>query len=338
MENPQAGSRERAPVDEGMFVAINGLDQWITIRGRDQSNPALLIVSGPGTAFSRMAPFFAPWEKDFTLVQWDQPGAGATHAKNSEGATGLLTLERLTHDAIAVAEFVCAHLGVSRIIVLGVSGGSAIGLMMARHRPDLLHAYVGTGQIVNWARQDSLSYAMLLARARAHSDAEAIAELERIGPPPYAEAATDAVKSKYAGALTPAEQAAFASLDLSVIAAMNEPPADARYIAKDLPLHDAHAVAMAAYSALRNELMRFDARGLGLAFDVPLFFFQGDGDAYTVTSEVQGYEAELHAPTKRIAPLEGGGHSAVFLRDEFLDLLKRHVRPLIAGTSPAQEE
>ena len=68
-------------IDTGLFVDINGVEQWITIRGSDLKNPVMLMLPGPGAGFSRMAEFFSPWERDFTLVQWDQPGAGATAAK-----------------------------------------------------------------------------------------------------------------------------------------------------------------------------------------------------------------------------------------------------------------
>src|SRR5471032_1650909 len=33
-------------IDEGRFVDINGMPQWITIRGRDLSNPVLLLLHG----------------------------------------------------------------------------------------------------------------------------------------------------------------------------------------------------------------------------------------------------------------------------------------------------
>ena len=88
----------------GKFVEINGLQQWITIRGDDPANPVLLILPGPGTALSRMAEFFSPWEEDFTLVQWDQPNAGATLAQC--GSVEGLSIDRIVRDAIAVAEFV----------------------------------------------------------------------------------------------------------------------------------------------------------------------------------------------------------------------------------------
>ena len=64
-------------IQEGMFVEIGGQRQWITIRGQNRNNPVLLVIDGgPGTASSVFAP--SPWENDFTVVEWDQPGAGKT--------------------------------------------------------------------------------------------------------------------------------------------------------------------------------------------------------------------------------------------------------------------
>ena len=315
-------------IDEGLFVAIHGVDQWITLRGVEQSNPALLIVGGPGAAFSRMAPFFAPWERDFTLVQWDQPGAGATQAKNGDAGTGALTFDRIARDGIAVAEFACRRLRTPKVAVLGISGGSIVALKMVKQRPDPFFAYVGSGQIVDWARQEPLSYAMVVAQARGAGNQAAVDELTKLGPPPYPDVAADAVKSKYANVLTPAEQAAFAALDPSDRAALTAPPAGARYVAPDLPLLDVPTTAMAAYAKLRSELVEFDARTLGLDFDVPMFFFQGDSDAFTVASLVSAYWADIRAPRKEMQLVEGGGHSAVFVREQFLALLDRFVRPL----------
>ena len=62
-------------IDEGMFVKIGGIDQWITIRGQDRDNPVLLVLhGGPGATTSPLAPNFLGWEKDFTVACWDQRG------------------------------------------------------------------------------------------------------------------------------------------------------------------------------------------------------------------------------------------------------------------------
>src|SRR5215470_13379846 len=73
----------RGPIREIRFVRIGGIDQWITIRGDDGANPVLLIMhGGPGDPQSSFPSWYAPYEHDFTVVQWDQPGAGKTYGKN----------------------------------------------------------------------------------------------------------------------------------------------------------------------------------------------------------------------------------------------------------------
>jgi hypothetical protein len=70
-------------IDEGRYVAIGGIEQWITIRGEDRRNPVLLFLhGGPGDATNPWGyAGFRPWLKAFTVVQWDQRGAGRTLGK-----------------------------------------------------------------------------------------------------------------------------------------------------------------------------------------------------------------------------------------------------------------
>jgi pimeloyl-ACP methyl ester carboxylesterase len=222
-----------------------------------------------------------------------------------------------------VIEAVRSRLGAERVIVLGISGGSMVGLMLAKARPDLIAAYVGTAQFVDWGRQLGLGYARALVAAKARGDREAAAALERIGPPPYADVAADLVASMHLGAQTRAEAAEFEGLDAATAAAMATPPQGATYVLADLELPDQRARSLAAYIALRPELIAFDARRLGPAFEAPMIFLQGDADIYSETSEVEAYAAEIDAPAKAFALIEGGGHSAVFLREPFLAALKQ---------------
>jgi hypothetical protein len=64
-------------IAEGLFVDIGGIRQWITVRGESRTNPVLLILAGgPGNTLVPLAPVFRDWERFFTVVQWDQRGAG----------------------------------------------------------------------------------------------------------------------------------------------------------------------------------------------------------------------------------------------------------------------
>lgn len=137
--------------------------------------------------------------------------------------------------------------------------------------------------------------------------------------------------SRYANAQTPAEQAEFAGLDAATAAALGAPPAGARYVPDGLALPDGRARGLAAYVALREEIQRFDAWKMGLGYEVPMYFFQGHQDLYTPTEEVAAFERDLTAPAKALAMIAGGGHSAVFLRQPFLEALRAHVLSGLGG-------
>jgi len=71
-------------IDEARYVEIGGIQQWITIRGEDRGNPVLLLLhGGPGDATNPWGyAGFRTWLKYFTVVQWDQRGAGKTYQLN----------------------------------------------------------------------------------------------------------------------------------------------------------------------------------------------------------------------------------------------------------------
>jgi pimeloyl-ACP methyl ester carboxylesterase len=81
------------PVREDRFVPIGGVEQWVTIHGETCANPVVLFLhGGPGNTLSPYAEaIYGPWARDFTLVQWDQPGAGRTFGRNPPADDTTLT-------------------------------------------------------------------------------------------------------------------------------------------------------------------------------------------------------------------------------------------------------
>ena len=108
-------------VHQSGFVRIGGIDQWVGVTGEDRSNPIILVAhGGPGEAQWSQAAQYRPWEKKFTVAQWDQRGAGRTYARNKTETTDV-NLERIVSDGIEVAEHLRRTYGKSGIIVLGHS-------------------------------------------------------------------------------------------------------------------------------------------------------------------------------------------------------------------------
>ena len=94
-------------IDEASYITIGDIEQWITIRGEDRSNPVLLFLhGGPGDVTNPWSfLFFAPWEESFTVVQWDQRGAGRTLRKTGPSVTSTMTVDRMTKDGIVTPRF-----------------------------------------------------------------------------------------------------------------------------------------------------------------------------------------------------------------------------------------
>lgn len=318
-------------IDEGQFVKINDVEQWVTVRGRDAGNPVLLILhGGPGFPMSVLAPLYKEWESRFTIVQWDQPATGATFLRNNNRDIGPLTIERYTRDGIAVAEWAKRRLGANKIVLLGTSWGSLLGVEMVAKRPDLFSAYVGTSQPVG-SKGNLLGYELGLKSARERRDMTAVAALTRVGPPPYSRFEDFMARAQYtnppAVPSTPAEAAASAAM----MAVLMNPDANARYNAP-LPLPAGFDGGfMAAQQATWRETWSWEIDRLGHKFDVPLFIFQGEVDLNTPVAPARDWLAGVEAPKKAFEIVPGAGHGVILFHREVFKLLEKHVLPAIAA-------
>jgi hypothetical protein len=93
-------------IGEARYTEVGGIQQWITIRGEDRNNPVLLFLhGGPGAATNPWGyAGFRLWLKHFTVVQWDQRGAGRTFGKNRNAPAEAITVARMMQDGIELAD------------------------------------------------------------------------------------------------------------------------------------------------------------------------------------------------------------------------------------------
>ncbi|MEG3089193.1 alpha/beta fold hydrolase [Sphingomonas sp. PB4P5] len=174
-------------IDETLVLELGGARQVVNIRGADRANPILLYIhGGPGSVEMPMAwSFQHPWEDFFTVVQWDQRGAGRSYPLNDPATIApTLRLERYRDDAIELIEQLSARLGQHKVFVLGHSFGSAVGLAVAQVRPDLLHAYIGMGQLIDFRENERVGMQQTLAIARERGDDEAVQAIAALRPYP----------------------------------------------------------------------------------------------------------------------------------------------------------
>ena len=166
-------------------VVVNNTRQWILIRSENATNPVVLFVhGGPGTSWlTLMRKNTQPLEKHFTVVNWYQRRAGKSFAAGRVEAD--MRIETFVDDLIALASDLARRFHKNRILLVGHSWGSVIGMMAASRRPDLFSAYIGIGQMSRMADSELISYTWTLEQAERANDKSSVTALTRIGPPPY---------------------------------------------------------------------------------------------------------------------------------------------------------
>jgi pimeloyl-ACP methyl ester carboxylesterase len=311
-------------IDEANYVEIGGIEHWVTIRGEDRRNPVLLFLhGGPGDAtnpWSYVA--FRSWSKRFTIVQWDQRGAGRTLGRNGAPSASTITIARMTQDGIELAELLRKRLQKDKIIVVGHSWGSILGVFMVKARPELFYAFVGTGQVADPARNYAVAYDELLKKAEALGEESASRELKEVGRPPYSDGRGYAVQRKWSNVFEGADAFIASMLGLALAAP--------GYTLKDVnDWIDGQGIS-AQY--LVPQTSALDAKALGGDFAVPVFIIHGADDFTTPTSLARDWLNAIRAPRKAFVAIEGGGHFSVFMKsDVFLKELVARVRARATG-------
>jgi pimeloyl-ACP methyl ester carboxylesterase len=311
-------------IDEAQYVMLGGIEQWVTIRGWDRDNPVLLFLhGGPGDVTNPWTfGLFAPWEKQFTVVQWDQRGAGRTLRKTGPSVAPTMTLDRMVQDGIELTEYLLKHLGKKKIVIVGHSFGTILELGIVRARPELFYASVGTGQVADETKNYFVAYDALLKKAKAVGNQRAIDELSRVGPPPYKSGEGYRVQWRWANAFEGADQFLNETLGLALVAPGNT--------VQDI--NDSGDGQLFSGEHLVRQTESKGPKELGLELSLPMFFIQGAEDFTTPTALARNYLESIKAPRKEFVTINGGGHFAVFMHsDQFLQELGAWVRPLAVG-------
>ena len=302
-------------IEDARYVSLGGIDQWITIRGDDVHRPILLLLhGGPGDVQSPYVSAYAPYERHFVLVQWDQRGAGKTFARYRDG-TPDLTLDRVAKDGIELAEYLHRRFKGNRIIVLGHSWGTAIGTVMVRTRAELFAAYVGTGQIASWAESANAQFEFLKSKARETGNAAMVATFDSIGH-------LDPMNTAQYFAATRPLRNFMADSDKAWFSRMRALVKDSSGMTDD-DLAALDAGMSFSGRALLPTQMREQLSTYALRFKLPYFVIQGQDDWFVPTGPARSYFDKVVAPRKRMVVLEGTGHFALVTHpDAFIAALE----------------
>ncbi len=307
-------------------LRLGGVEQWVMLRGESLANPPLILLhGGPGlTETALFRAFNAPLEKSFTVVYWDQRGAGKSFDEKLPPSS--MTVEQLLADLDELVDWVRKRVGADKVVILGHSWGSALGVLYAARRPDKVAAYVGCAQIGDAAAGESASYSLALAEAKRRDDRRALKKLLAIGEPPHTPKRLFAERSaavRLAGQLGAKvmwklRRAVFGVRESTVL----ELPKTIRGFRFSI-------------EAMWAEVSRLNLLEAVPELKVPVFFFLGRKDPWIPPQASVAYFDVLRAPSKRLVWFEESGHELfVDEADKFNATMRDLVRPVVTTQAP----
>ena len=303
------------------YRPLGGVEQWVMVRGEDVANPLLILLhGGPGLSETDLFRYYnAPLEKSFTVVYWDQRGAGKSF--DSAIPRSSMTVEQFVSDLGELVDAVCARVGARKVVIFGHSWGSAIGLLYASRFPEKVGAYVGSGQIGDAAAGESLSYSYALAEAQRLGRQRLVTKLRALGPPPYGAGEVFIERTTLArleGAMRPR---ALWKVIRPVLASKESSLLESRAAMQGFRF---------TLDVMWAEASRLNLIELVPALHMPAFFFLGRNDHWVPAETSVAYIDALTAPSKRLVWFEASGHEP-FVDEpaKFNALMEELVRPAV---------
>ena len=304
-------------IQESGYVELNGIRQFVQIRGEHQGNPVILMLhGGPGSPVAFLSSYFQrALEKDFTLVNFDQRGSGRTYYANEEVK---LSTQEILSDIDSLVDYLRGRFGQEKVIVLGHSWGTVLGSIYVKEHPEKVTAYIGVGQCVSNMEGDTFAAEEAIRRATENGDERTAGkiselldqysgsthiakkfmltmEIRQIGAPYFHyEGESSIPETLWLGLSSP---------DMSFV--------DMRWFLK---MSGPFEKFLALEEPLLEDCLTFNLEELGSRYAVPVYYISGEHDWITPTDLVKEYYQTLEAPEKEMVVLPNAGHSP-FLDD-----------------------
>lgn len=162
------------------WIEINGCKQFLSIRSDGSDRPILLYLhGGPGdAALPLVSKYNSALTENFTVAIWEQRGTGKSYYPFREHEE--ITISLFLKDLYAIAEYLLDKYEQKKIYLVGHSWGSVLGLKFCQLHPEMVHAYIGCGQVVNMKKASRLAYEYAIQEAMKDENTKALNKLKSI--------------------------------------------------------------------------------------------------------------------------------------------------------------
>jgi len=306
-------------LSEKAFIEINGIKMGMIIESKDISNPILLFVhGGPGMPEYWLTDKYPTGMEDyFTVVWWDQRGAGLSYSSDIDGHT--MKTEQFVDDTIAVTNYLRERFGQDKIYLMAHSWGTYIGIQAVQKAPELYNAYIGVGQDVNICESEKLAYEYMLNYYKNTGDKKTLKQLEST---PYDSEGYNEIRDSVM------HRAGIGTMhDMnSVITGIFFNSLGCKKYTLTEKINLWRGKIYSGDSMLKDEFHANDLSEIVTKLDLPVYFMSGVYD-YTVNHNMaEDYFEQLDAPVKGFYLFRNSAHSPMFEEPEnFLNIIQKDV-------------
>ncbi|MDO7252532.1 alpha/beta fold hydrolase [Helicobacter cappadocius] len=285
-------------IDKKAYIKINGIQQYIMIKGENLNNPVLLYLhGGPGLSGMGKEPLMRNLEKLYTVVYWDQRGTGKTYEKNHSSdqidPKNKPTIDNMIEDTRQVVQYLKKIFHKNKIAILGHSWGSVLGSEFVLKYPEDVLYYIGVGQVTNAMEDERIVYEHLYDIVSRSGNKEDLKALNKISKYPYFKDENEIFKDLI---MVRTLQAKYKIINTDI-----KPTAKSqKSYHKNGPI----------YSNIYKYMMGFDLYKT-TDYKIPVYYILGMHDWQVPTVNAIKYFYKINAPKKELFLIPNAGHSTM---------------------------
>jgi len=296
-----------------VFVNINGIEQGMFIKSKDDRNPVLLFLhGGPGMPEYFLTERYPTGLEDyFTVVWWEQRGSGLSYHADLPPET--MTIEQMIADTLEVTTYLRQRFAKEKIYLMGHSGGSFFGIQAAAQAPELYHAYIGMAQMSYQLKSEKEAYEYMLKQYQKIGNSKMVRRLEEAPP---------TMSSPLPASYLALRDEAMHGIGVgttrnmkSVITGIFVPS----WLSREYTVREKVNIwrgKMFSARLLRDEMFATDLTAQTQELNLPVYFFHGIFDYTCSYTEAKAYFEKIKAPVKGFYTFEQSAHSPLFEEPE----------------------
>ncbi len=296
-------NKNNRPICISEYVRINGIDQFLFHLGTSVDNPVMLFLhGGPGSAESLFTGVFQDrWEEIYTVVHWDQRGAGKTLTRNPDK---LPTIELMIQDLFEVIQYLKKKYNKKKIVIFGHSWGSILGSVFIKKHPEEVEYYIGAGQAIGMVENEQVAYNKVKEIIEQAGDKKSLKKLESVGEYPGSKIVFDKEFLRKCNIVHKLQGKYKLGVEIGInmwIAIFKSPIFKFSDIIAFMKIFKAN-------SKVHSFLGSFNLRTESNEYKVPVYYILGERDWQAPYIIAEDYFKDIKAPSKEIFIIPSAGH------------------------------